>query len=317
MSTLTAAALLVASAANLQFNAVGAKGISVEELAAIALAAVAIVVANLANKEREIPELGQHRGRSDVEDFEQTFTRTSNSAGTGSVNPTTASIISGILGQTDTMENRTVESAISTLSTGEFAANVEAVLQAPAAANRDLLPLNSDDPPKVNLNDANKREARPTDETTGETLQRVLVKPVPLPGREDQPTVDPATIPGLEPNRVFVREGAHSVPLPGATVGGEGENTEPSQPASPEPEDAAPEGAVSTGLPELPDLSALLETNTGPDASGPAASLDTGEEGKALATPQLPDLGDLFDSPAPTMETVISTPALPDLDELF
>jgi len=131
VATLTAAALFVTGAANLQFNLVGTKGIGIEEGVTVALAAVAIIIGNIANKEREVPDLGQQRERSDIEDFGQTLTRTSASSSTESVNPTTASIISGILGETTTTESEAVQSAISTLSTGDFAANVEAVLQAP------------------------------------------------------------------------------------------------------------------------------------------------------------------------------------------
>ena len=67
VSTLTAGALLVLSAANLQFNAVGTPGITGEEMLAVLGAALAIVVAQFANKEHEIPELGQaNRPTSDT-----------------------------------------------------------------------------------------------------------------------------------------------------------------------------------------------------------------------------------------------------------
>ena len=64
-----------------------------------------------------------------------------------------------------------------------------------------------------------QREALPTDEETGQTMERVLVQPVPLPGREDEPTVNPASIPGLESDRVFVTSGVASVPLPSHEAG--------------------------------------------------------------------------------------------------
>ncbi len=329
MATLTAAALFVASAANLQFNLVGTKGVGLEEGVAVALAAVAIIIGNIANKEREVPDLGQQRERSDIEDFGQTLTRTSASSSTESVNPTTASIISGILGETTTTESEAVQSAISTLSTGDFAANVEAVLQAPEKANQNLPALEPERSEETSLNRANVREANPTDETTGETLQRVLVKPVPLPGREDEPPVDPASIPGLEPNRVFVREGVATVPLPGAAPSKEIPDplveTRRDTPPIAEPNRSEPEN-TETGTPtptleyELPDLSGLWEDEETAPSTAHEERLTAGEEPPLAvppSVPSLPDLEDLFDAPQPPSETVMATPNLPDLDELF
>jgi hypothetical protein len=348
MATLAAAALLVASAANLQLNFIGAKGISGEELVAVSLAAVAIAVANLANKEREIPDLGQHREQNDIEDFEQTLTRTNTPSST-SINPTTASIISGILGETTSTEIETVQSAISTLSRGEFAANVDAVLKAPEQANQTTALLGEDNQKTTNINDAHRREANPTDETTGETLQRVLVKPVPLPGREDQPTVDPTNIPGLEPNRVFVREGVASVPLPVVTLAetpSGASSPELSGPHHPKPGADLPQSATTSpsakygegaSAPELPDLSELLnETKTASsvDDEGHASEAPTALP-SGLPPPVLPDLDDLFEAsappgtpsttpppapapaPAPSPSAAFETPALPNLDDLF
>lgn len=329
VATLTAAALLVASAANLQFNLVGTKGIGIEEGVAVALAAVAITVGNFANKEREVPDLGQQRERSEIEDFGQTLTRTSSSISTESVNPTTASIISGILGEAVSTESEAVQSAISTLSTGDFAANVEAVLQAPEKANQNFAALEPERSKETSINRANFREANPTDERTGETLRRVLVKPVPLPGREHVPPVDPASIPGLEPNRVFVREGVAAVPLPGAAPS----NDLPS--SLDEIRGGTPHVAVSnrsepenteTGSPtpalafELPDLSGLLQEEAPsppPVHQEPLTSREEPELPVPPSVPMLPDLEDLFDEQPPKSATVMATPNLPDLDELF
>ncbi len=329
VATLTAAALFVAGAANLQFNLVGTKGIGIEEGVTVALAAVAIFIGNIANKEREVPDLGQQRERSDIEDFGQTLTRTSGSSSTESVNPTTASIISGILGETTTTESEAVHSAISTLSTGDFAANVEAVLQAPEKANQNLAALEPERSEETSLNRANVREANPTDETTGETLQRVLVKPVPLPGREDEPPVDPASIPGLEPNRVFVREGVAAVPLPAAALGEEipdaHDETRGGTPHVAEPNRSEPVN-TETGTPtpalefELPDLSGLWEDEGTAPSSVHEEPLTAREEPPLAvppSVPSLPELEDLFDAPQPPGEPVIATPNLPDLDELF
>ena len=152
------------------------------------------------------------------------------------------------------------------------------------------------------------REAAPADEETGQTLERVLVKPVPLPGRDATSVVDPLTIPGLEPNRVFVTDGVASVPLPGATH----ENTvttpavvqEPSLPVE-----------VAPTLPSMPDLDDLFAEHT----ENPS---DVPPEVPATASLDLPDLDDLFagppePQPASPPTASIELPDLPDLDSLF
>lgn len=338
VSTLTAGALLVLSAANLQFNAVGASGITQEEMVAVLVAAIAIVVAQFANKEHEVPELGQgNQPRSDVEDFGLTLTRAS-SANSGEVNPTTASIISGILGTTSTTDTVEVSSAISTLSSGEFGAAVAATVREASAAQE---------------RNANKREAQPADETTGETLQRVLVQPVPLPGREHEPTRDPATIPGLEPNRVFVRNGVDSVPLPTANAKPPAEPAptttpsptsslalpvlddldalladDPDDPREPSPTPTLNESVEAVvqfnDLPDLPSIEGLLDEPTMhlPDeppaeASVPSYGLDPTPALPDLDGTSLPDLDDLFLEDDPVGPTGKSVPMLPDLDDLF
>ena len=339
VSTLTAGALLVLSAANLQFNAVGAPGITQEEMVAVLGAAIAIVVAQFANKEHEVPELGQgNQPRSDVEDFGLTVTRAS-SADSGEVNPTTASIISGILGSTSTTDAVEVSSAISTLSSGEFGAAVAATVREASAAQE---------------RNANKREAQPADETTGETLKRVLVQPVPLPGREDEPTRDPATIPGLEPNRVFVRDGVDSVPLPTATSKPAADTPAPTSAPTPtsslalpvlddldtlladdEDDPRQPSMTPATNesveavapfddLPDLPSIEGLLDEPTNhlpdePPAEPSSASLvlDPTPELPDLDGTSLPDLEDLFLEDEPVVPTAKSVPMLPDLDDLF
>jgi hypothetical protein len=329
--------LLVLSAANLQFNAVGAPGISQEEMGAVLGAAIAIVVAQFANKENEVPELGQgNQPRSDVEDFGLTVTGAP-PADSGVVNPTTASIISGILGSTSTTDAVEVSSAISTLSSGEFGAAVAATVREASAAQE---------------RNANKREAQPADEKTGETLRRVLVQPVPLPGREHEPTRDPATIPGLEPNRVFVRDGVDSVPLPTANTQPTADTHAPTSTPSPSPalpvlddldallaDDAddprEPSQAPTSNqsgealvhfddLPELPSIEGLLDDPTTdlPDeqpseASPRSLGLDPTPALPDLDGTMLPDLDDLFLEDEPVAPTAKSVPMLPDLDDLF
>ena len=293
IATLVAGGLLVLSAANLQLNLIGASGIGTEEIVAIVVAAVAIVVANLANKQREVPTLGQSNLQSTIA-YEQATTQTTTS-GSGEVNPTTASILTSILGQQTATESGEVESAITTLSTGSFGESVIETMQAVEAANQ---------------RNEHHREAAPADEETGQTLQRVHVQPVPLPGKESQPTRDPTTIPGLEADRVFVRDGMASVPLPGAPKQQIVEPVrEPAPVLTPEP------ASIKAELPDLPDLSDLImEENPAVDppvvAKGPQSS--------AITSFVLPDLDDLFVEQEETLPPKTNAlPELPDLDDLF
>lgn len=293
IATLVAGGLLVLSAGNLQLNLIGASGISAEEIVAIVVAAIAIIVANLANKQREVPQLGQSNLQSTIA-YDQPSTRTTTDA-PGDVNPTTASILTSILGQQAATDSGQVESAITTLSSGSFGESVIETMQAVEAANQ---------------RNEHHREAAPADEETGQTLQRVHVQPVPLPGKESLPTRDPTTIPGLEANRVFVRDGMASVPLPGIP---EQQTVEPVQQEAPAP---LPEPTnIEAELPDLPDLSDLiLEEN--PAVDPPVVAKAT--QHSATAGFVLPDLDDLFveqeDTPLPQTNAL---PDLPDLDDLF
>ena len=127
-STLLAGGLLIASALNLQLNIVGQVGISSEEMIAVIMSAIAIIVARFANQEREIPDLVQS-----PTGYATTDSHSSQTAGDTqetSVNPTTASILTSILGERATSTAGEVESAISTLSAGEFGADVQRTIEA-------------------------------------------------------------------------------------------------------------------------------------------------------------------------------------------
>ena len=292
MATLCAAVLVLLTALNLVLNLIGSSGPSIEEAAAMVGVGVFLIIANLANKERVIPELMSSGGRSDVESFDTLTTMTTGAAQT-EVNPTTASIITSILGEHTTADQQQVNSAIDTLSSGEFGASVRRTMEEVEAANQTT-------------ND--QREAAPADEETGQTMERVLVQPIPLPGHEEELTVNPESIPGLEPGRVFVTSGVASVPLP---------SHEPDLPttsaASPSTVVDEPLATpVVPELPELPDMLTLpdLETNKEPEEA---------MEVPAAPTFDLPDLDGLFDDPpveSPVKE-VQQLPDLPDLDDLF
>ena len=187
---------MLLTAVNLSLDIVGTAGFSVEEGLAIGVVGVLLVVAWLANRQAEVPTLATLQPRSDEETFESTapLERTNLQ---GEVNPTTASILSSILGEQRSTSTAQVNSAIDTLSSGAFGDNVQRTMDAITIANQQ----NS-----IQINDDSVEEQAAT------TFERVHVQPVPLPGREDKAVVDPATLPGLEPNQVFVTEGAPAFP---------------------------------------------------------------------------------------------------------
>lgn len=298
MATLCAAILVLLTALNLVLNVIGSSGPSMEEAAAMVGVGVFLLIANLASKERVIPELMSTGGRSDVEAFD-TLTTMTTGANQTEVNPTTASIITSILGEQATADQQQVNSAIDTLSSGEFGASVRRTMEEVEAANQTT-------------ND--QREALPTDEETGQTMERVLVQPVPLPGREGEPTVNPASIPGLEPDRVFVTTGVASVPLPTLESG---TPTTPSESLSQVVGEPVAKPVVPE-LPDLPDLPELPDMLTLPDLAVPHEQEKVVNQ-PAAPTFDLPDLDGLFDEPpveSPVNE-VPELPDLPDLDDLF
>lgn len=298
MATLCAAILVLVTALNLVLNLIGSSGPSMEEAAAMVGVGVCLLIANLASKERVIPELTSTGGRSDVESFD-TLTTMTTGANQTEVNPTTASIITSILGEQATADHQQVNSAIDTLSSGEFGASVRRTMEEVEAANQTT-------------ND--QREALPTDEETGQTMERVLVQPVPLPGREGEPTVNPASIPGLEPDRVFVTSGVASVPLP--TL--EADTTTTPSGSSSLVVDEPVARTVFPELPDLPDLPELPDMLTLPNLEGHHVQEKAATQ-PATPTFDLPDLDGLFDEPP--VETPVNEvpglPDLPDLDDLF
>ncbi len=312
MATLAAAVLVLLTALNLVLNLIGSSGPSIEEGAAIVAVGMFLLIANFANKERDIPELTSNIGQTDVEAFD-TFTTMRTDEPQTQVNPTTASILTSILGEQTVADQEQVNSAIDTLSSGEFGASVRQTLEAVEAANQT-----------TNA----QREALPADEETGQTLERVLVKPVPLPGQDATTLVDPSTIPGLEPNRKFVTSGVSSVPLP--KIASEPAPAQlipapepaPAQPTpAPEPAPAQIPHETTPNVPELPDLPDLSEPPTMLEL--PQMSAQVANEAAEAADPppafDLPDLEGLFEEEAvkAPASKVIGLPDLPDLDDLF
>ena len=92
VATLIAAVLVLLTALNLVLNVVGSSGLSLEEGVAVAGVALFLVVANLANKERAIPELTPNQTPTDVETFAVATTPLPSATQTD-VNPTTASML--------------------------------------------------------------------------------------------------------------------------------------------------------------------------------------------------------------------------------
>ena len=303
IATLGAAVLVLFTALNLVFNLVGSTGLSMEEGAAGAGVVVLLLVASLANKEREIPELSSNISHGDIETFEALTTSRSEPTQT-EVNPTTASILSSILGEQPTADQHQVNAAIHTLSSGAFGDSVRQTVAAVETANQKP---------------TTPREAAPADEMTGETLERVVVESVPLPGQSPETVVDQRSIPGLDPNRVFVTDGVKSVPLPSKASVQEDStpittSMETNLPSA-RPSDTRPPQATTT--PELPELPALPDMLDLPD-------LDDGQEHHVEETivqapvMELPDLDDLFAEDDQSLPTGLNElPELPELDDLF
>ena len=282
---MSAAVLVLLAAVNLVLDSVGTAGFSLEEGVALGVMVVLLIVAQLANKQVEIPSLNASGTRSDVETFESTLAPVRSNP-QNDVNPTTASILTSILGQQQTTTEAQVNSAIDTLSTGSFAANVQRTMDAIDTANQQ-----------------NNIQIRAviSDEESVRKFERVHVQPVPLPGQEDKPLIDPAKLPGLEPNRVFVTQGEASVPLPAPL---------PDQ-TSPPPSEDLQEVKTEPKPQEMPDLEDLFlgaPSSSDPPTQPPAA-------------PELPDLVGLFPDTEPeplTEESALpEVPNLPDLDDLF
>ena len=290
-TTLMAALAVILTALNLVLDLAGTSGFGPEEAIGIGVMVVMLLIANLASKERTVPALTHAQPHPDGEAFDTVVSAASRT--TGNINPTTASILTSILGERQSADQAQVNSAITTLSSGAFGAEVQRTMAAVEAANQTNI---------------EPREAAPADEETGQTLERVLVKPVPLPGRDANSVLDPLTIPGLEPNRVFVTDGVASVPLPGPTH----ENTAPTPAVV---QEASPSLEVAPTLPSMPDLDDLFAEGTENPSDVPA-------EVPATASPDLPDLDDLFagppePQPASPPAASIELPDLPDLDSLF
>lgn len=315
-SILLALFLIAAAAANSQLNVVGQSGIGLEEIGLLIAALILGGLAKWANTEHAIPEFNASttKATSVFEDFDDVRTpisarTTSYQQGTTSPsNQTTANILSSILGQEQQTNEEDVRSAISTLSTGEFGMRAQEEAKTTEFAQEDN----------------HRRDSAPTNAETGAALTRVVVQPVPLPGRENTPVVDPTSIPGLEHDRVFVTEGVNHVPLPvlpeivtevmHVEPIVEEIHIDPTPSNLPELPELPMEAATQPLAPALPDLPAPEVMQAAlPDLS----DLDDAEI-TLTSSPELPNLDDLFAEPSPAMApSVPDTPDLPDLDDLF
>ena len=282
-TTLVAASLLLATGGNLYFERFGQPGVTAEELVAIVSALLLLVVARFANVERDIPELGRSTDYRGPEDLDQLTTVATTSRQYEEVNPTTANILSSILGQNDQAGTTDVSSAMSTLSSGAFGEAVNQTMKESWEQSESTM---------------NKRQAVQADEITGQTLQRVHVEPVPLPGQEDNEPIDPRTIPGLEPDRVFLTEGVDSVPLPDL----------PSTLPVAEPAHLPSPTVPDFDLPDLPEVS----------QEAPEPEVAPLQHSPVVPELELPDLDDLFfEEVKPIQAPTTVTPDLPNLDDLF
>tara|TARA_B110001452_G_scaffold91584_2_gene75429 strand:+ start:42818 stop:43804 length:987 start_codon:yes stop_codon:yes gene_type:complete len=316
VSILLALILGAAAIINSQLDFIGNSGMGIEETVLLLTTLVLVGLAKWANTEHAIPEFtsSSTKTSSAFEDFDDV--RTPIAAGGNSYqsttsrasSQTTANILSSILGQEQQTNEEDVRSAISTLSTGEFGMRAQQEAKTTEFAKEDN----------------HRRDSAPTSEETGAVLKRVVVQPVPLPGREQEILVNPTTILGFEPDRVFVTEGVDHVPLP------ELPNVTTQIPqVEPEVKEMHVE-SISTSLPELPEFSSTDSTEPSlpelPELSTEVALEPSLPElpdlPKAtvapLPLPELPDLDDLFgDSPEVEVQAAPVTPDLPNLDDLF
>ena len=272
-ATLTAAVLVLLTALNLVLNVVGKTGFTLEEGASLAAVPILLLLGNMANKERTIPELISSPAHSDQERFDRPSSPHASQA-QAQVNPTTASILNSILGEQRTADQTEVHSAINTLASGEFGASVQRTMEAIEEANNaNLLP----------------QEAAPDIEKTGQNLESPAVQPDLSPVRKQETAQKENIAPALDTNRVFVTEGVASVPLPtqtSSTSSAVGKAPDlPDLDELPFADDEL-EPVSTTVVPEaldLPDISDLFSSEASNASPMEASTL-----------PELPDLDDLF-----------------------
>ena len=316
VSILMALVFGAAAILNSQLDFIGSTGMGIEEAALLFTALVMVGLAKWANTEHAIPEFtsSSTKASSAFEDFDDVRTPIASggtsyqSATTAPSNQTTANILSSILGQEQQTNDEDVRSAISTLSTGEFGMRAQQEAKTTEFAKEDN----------------HRRDSAPTSEETGAVLKRVVVQPVPLPGQGEEDLVDPTTIPGLEPDRVFVTEGVNHVPLPEppnittqipqVETEPEEVNVESTSPSLPELPDFGSTTSTEPSLPELPELSTegAMEPSLPELPDLPKATV------APPALPELPNLDDLFGDPSKVVApSTPITPDLPNLDDLF
>lgn len=294
LATLLSAGILILTAINLNLTLVGSGGLSEEEYVALTVVGLMLLVRFWAGRELEVPEFTQ-RSIEANQDFTPVSFRSLHQQ---TVNPTTQSIITGILGET-AQSAPDVNSAMATLGVANTPA--QAAVASPAAPTHL--------PSQGALNYRTEvREAVPADPNDGRTMQRSVNQPVPLPGQRAQDLVDPTTIPGLETQREFVTDGKGLVPLP-SSVNSKETAPQPS-PKVGLTEQAAPEPASSLPPLELPSISDLFdEPNEEASAESPVQPV------AELDLPTLPDLPSPEENRPSSAESDI--PLLPNLDDLF
>ena len=301
MATLFAATGLLVTAINLNLTLFGSQGLTVEEHGLLAGVTVMLVVRWLANREREVPEFNPRNAQTN-ESGPTTVSLGRTASGT--VSPTTASILTSILGTTSTQSGN-VNEAMASLG----------VADSPQPSDRitDLSASSWTYQTEV-------RPANPTQPEDGQSVQRLPVQPVPLPGQAPEDIVDPTTLPGLEPSRVFVTEGVASVPLPSSMTPPAVHNLTLSSDVQ-LTVDPPPPPAL-----DLPSIDSLFTT---PSLDGGSPTAPRSEPSAAV---DLPSLDDLFAesnpavpltpaSPSPGIlasnDAPLDLPALPDLDDMF
>lgn len=265
-ATLSASILVLATAVNLLFGIVGEAGFGTEEGGALLAVLMLVIVANVASKQRYIPELTAASKYQETQDF-GTLIGSRTERNTPEVNPTTASILNSILGTQQHASAEQVNAAIGTLSTGEFGAEVQRTMEAIELANMAAIEQNQ--PPRASAEEQHEQHS-------------TIVQAVPLPGQSTAPDIDEQLARGLNPDRVFVTEGVASVPLPTASTASSTKR------ANARDVMHEPEVSNAPPVPEMPDLSELLNADSDRDFSTNSA-IKVQQD-----LPELPNLDDLF-----------------------
>lgn len=279
-------------AINMKFNLLGPKGWDYVENLLIMKAVAFFAISVWANQENEITDFDRNYSvEQQRQAMEMTATRVRSSATTVDVhgfetvnhNPQTSAIINSIVGSNNSQQGN-VSSAINLISSSEIGMRAAQEAHARPAPHRDT----------VQQREVVQEQAQ----VIQDDFERVPVVNVPLPGQPASAAVASAPV-GMVAKGEFVTQGLAQIPLPSA-----------SQPVTQQAVQATP---VVSDLDEL-----FVEDS--PVVNSPAVP-DIGDLDDLLS--DLPTTPAVVSQPvtsaAPVVEpvTYAATPDIPDLDDLF